>query len=69
MVAIASSQTLLDQNSGIGSIDAINKGLHLAFITASIVAAIAALVAFVAIKKPNLSGRKKEEVVERGTPQ
>jgi EmrB/QacA subfamily drug resistance transporter len=67
MVAIASSQTLLDQNSGIGSIDVINNGFHLAFIAASIVAAVAALVAFVAIKKPSLSGRKKEEIEERGT--
>jgi EmrB/QacA subfamily drug resistance transporter len=67
MVAIASSQTLFDQNSGIGSIDAINNGFHLAFIAASIVAAVAALVAFVAIKKPSLSGRKKKEIEERGT--
>jgi hypothetical protein len=67
MVAIASSQTLLGQNSGNGSIDVINNRFHLAFITASILATIAALVAFVDIKKPILSGRKKEEIEERGT--
>jgi MFS family permease len=67
MVAIASLQTLLGQNSGNGSIDVIYNRFYLAFITASIVATIAALVAFVAIKKPILSGRKKEEIEERGT--
>jgi hypothetical protein len=40
MVALASSQTMLDQNSGINSIDALNNGFYLAFITAAIVAAI-----------------------------
>ncbi len=65
MVAIASAQTLLDENSGIGSIEALNNGFHLAFLTAAIVAAIAAIVAYVAIKKPNTSsGKKGEEVVE-----
>src|ERR671914_699297 len=64
MVAIASAQTLLDQNSGINSIDALNNGFHLAFITAAIVvAAIAAIVAFVVIKKLNASGEKKKEAV------
>jgi MFS family permease len=43
MVAIASAQTLLDENSGIGSIEALNNGFHLAFMTAAIVAAIAAI--------------------------
>ncbi len=52
MVAIASAQTLLDENNGISSIDAINNGFHLAFITAAIIAAIAAIVAFVVIKNP-----------------
>jgi predicted MFS family arabinose efflux permease len=66
MVAIASAQTFLDENSGIGSIEALNNGFHLAFMTAAIVAAIAAIVAYVAIKNPNTSGGKKkgEEVVE-----
>jgi EmrB/QacA subfamily drug resistance transporter len=63
MVAIALSQTLLNQNSGIGSIDAINNGFHLAFTAAAIVAAISAIVAFVAIKKPNASGAKEGEVI------
>jgi EmrB/QacA subfamily drug resistance transporter len=63
MVAIASAQTILDENSGIGSIDALNNGFHLAFITAATVAAIAAIVAFVAIKKANTSGGKEKEVV------
>lgn len=40
MVTIASTQTILD-DSGIGSIDALNNGFHLAFITSAIVAAIA----------------------------
>jgi EmrB/QacA subfamily drug resistance transporter len=63
MVAIASTQTLLDENSGMRSIDALNNGFHLAFITAAIVAAMAAVVAFVAIRKPNISGGKEEAVV------
>jgi EmrB/QacA subfamily drug resistance transporter len=64
MVAIASAQTLLDENNGVGSIEALNNGFHLAFIIAAIVAAIAAIVTFVAIKKPNTSGEKeKEEIV------
>ena len=63
IVAIASTQTLLDENEGIGSIDAMNNGFHLAFITAAIVAAIAAIVAFLVIKNPNTSGRKEEVVV------
>jgi EmrB/QacA subfamily drug resistance transporter len=63
-VAFASSQTLLDENNGIGSIDALNNGFHLAFITAAIVAAIAAIVAVMAIKKLNTpGGKEKEEVV------
>jgi MFS family permease len=62
MVAIASAQTILDENSGsISSIDALNNGFHLAFITAAIVAAIAAIVALVAIKNPNTSGWKEKE--------
>ena len=61
MVAIASAQTLLDGNNGIPSMDALNNGFHLAFITAAVVAAISAIVAFVAIKKPNADGEKKEE--------
>ena len=63
MVAIASAQTLLDENNGISSIDAINNGFHLAFITAAIVAAIAAIMAFLVIKKPNASGGMEKEVV------
>ncbi len=61
MVAIASAQTLSDGNNGIPSIDALNNGFHLAFIIAAIVAAISAIVAFIAIKKPNTGGGKKEE--------
>jgi EmrB/QacA subfamily drug resistance transporter len=61
MVAIASAQTLSDGNNGIPSIDALNNGFHLAFITAAIVAAISAVVAFVGIKKPNAGDGKKEE--------
>ena len=57
MVAIASAQTLLDENNGIGSIDALNNGFHLAFTAAAIVA----IVAFVTIRNPNTSGGKKEE--------
>jgi predicted MFS family arabinose efflux permease len=66
MVAIASAQILLYENSGIGSIEALNNGFHLAFITAAIVAAISAIVAFVVIKKPNTSGVKEEVVVPGG---
>src|SRR5918998_1214022 len=47
MVAIASTQTLLDENNGgIGLIDAVNKGFHFSFITKAIIAAIAAILAF-----------------------
>jgi EmrB/QacA subfamily drug resistance transporter len=63
MVAIASAQTLSDGNNGIGSIDALNNGFHLAFTAAAIVAGIAGIVAFVAIKKPSISGGKEEEVL------
>jgi EmrB/QacA subfamily drug resistance transporter len=64
VVAIASAQTLLDENNGVGSVDALNNGYHLAFTIAAIVAAIAAIVAYVAIRKPNSSGGKeKKEVV------
>jgi EmrB/QacA subfamily drug resistance transporter len=64
MVAFASSQTLLDENNGIDSIEALNNGFHLAFITAAIVAVIAAIVAVMAIKKLNTpGGKEKEEVV------
>jgi EmrB/QacA subfamily drug resistance transporter len=68
MVAIASAQTLLDENNGIGSIDALNNGVHLAFTVAAIIAAIAAIVAFVTIRNPNTSGGKKEEAVVVAAP-
>jgi MFS family permease len=61
VVAIASAQTLLDENNGVGSIDALNNGYHLAFTIAAVVAAIAAIVAYVAIREPNSSSEKKEE--------
>src|ERR671914_1562612 len=61
MVAIASAQTLLDENNGVGSIDALNNGYHLAFTIVAIVAAIAAIVAYVAIREPNSSGEKNED--------
>jgi EmrB/QacA subfamily drug resistance transporter len=64
MVAIASAQTLVDENNGIVSIEALNNGFHLALIIAAIVVAISAIVAFVAIKKPNATGGKKEEEEE-----
>jgi EmrB/QacA subfamily drug resistance transporter len=64
MVAIASAQTLSDQNSGIGSIDALNNGFHLAFVSAAIMAAVAAIMAVMAIKRPNTpGGKEKEELV------
>jgi EmrB/QacA subfamily drug resistance transporter len=61
MVAIASAQTLQEENSGINSLDAVNNGFHLAFITAAIVAGIATIVAVVAIKKPKSSDGKEKE--------
>src|ERR671915_2040114 len=64
VVAIASAQTLLDENNGVGSINALNNGYHLAFTIAAIVAAIAAIVGYVAIREPNSSGEKKEEKQE-----
>jgi hypothetical protein len=64
MVAIASAQTLQEENSGINSLDAVNNGFHLAFIIAAIVAGIATIVAGVAIKKPKSSdGKEKEDDV------
>jgi hypothetical protein len=64
MVAIASAQTLQEENSGINSLDAVNNGFHLAFIIAAIVAGIAIIVAGVAIKKPKSSdGKEKEDDV------
>jgi len=64
MVAIASAQTLSDGNNGIGSIDALNNGFHLAFTAAAIVAGIAGIVAFLSIKKPSRSsGKEKEQEV------
>src|SRR5215216_4344808 len=68
IVAIASAQTLLDENNGFGSIDALNNGFHLAFTAAAAVAAIAAIVAFAAIRNPNTSGGKKEEAVVVAAP-
>jgi EmrB/QacA subfamily drug resistance transporter len=68
MVAIASAQTLLDENNGFGSIDALNNGFHLAFTAAAAVAAIAAIVAFMTIRNPNTSGGKKEEAVVVAAP-
>jgi len=65
MVAIASAQTLSDGNKGIPSMDALNNGFHLAFIAAAVVAAISAIVAFVAIKKPSAGDGKKEEEEEK----
>ena len=64
VVAIASAQTFLDENNGVGSIDALNNGYHLACTIAAIFAAIAAIVAYVAIREPNSSGDKKEEKQE-----
>jgi EmrB/QacA subfamily drug resistance transporter len=61
VVAIASAQTSLDENNGVGSIDALNNGYHLAFTIVAIVAAIAAIVAYVAIREPNSSGEKNED--------
>ncbi len=64
MVAIASAQTLTDQSSGIGSIDAQNNGFHLAFMTAAVVAAIAAIMAAMAIKNHNTArGKENEEEI------
>jgi len=63
MVAIASAQTLSDENSSSGSIssiDALNNGFHVAFIAAAAVAAIAAVVAFVIIRiQTNLEESRK----------
>ena len=69
MVAIASAQALQDENSGLGSIDAVNNGFHLAFIVTAVVAATAAIVAFVAIKTPMESSRKEEGEVVKVTQQ
>lgn len=61
MVAIASAQTLQAENNGIRSIDALNDGFHLVFIGAAIVAAVAAAVAFVTVKKSSGSSEKERQ--------
>jgi ABC-type branched-subunit amino acid transport system permease subunit len=68
VVAIASAQTLSDGNNGISSIDALNSGYHLAFTIAAIVAAVATIVAYVAIRESNSSGGKKEKEVVVAAP-
>jgi hypothetical protein len=65
MVAIASAHIFQAENNGIGSIDALNDGFHLAFIGAAIVAAVAADVAFVAVKKSSGSSQKERQQWER----
>jgi EmrB/QacA subfamily drug resistance transporter len=59
MVAVASAYTLQAEDSGVGSIDALNNGFHLAFIGAAIVAAAAAAIAWVAIKKSDAPSQKE----------
>jgi hypothetical protein len=59
MVAIASAQTLQDENNGIATIDALNSGFHLAFMGAAAIAASAAIVALASIKRANTSGKKE----------
>jgi hypothetical protein len=58
----------MDENNSIGSIDALNNGFHLAFTAAAIVAGIAGIVAFVAIKKPSMSGGKEKKEVTVAAP-
>jgi hypothetical protein len=65
MVAIASAHILQAENNGIGSIDALNDRFHLAFIGAAIVAAVAADVAFVAVKKSSGSSQKERQQWQR----
>jgi EmrB/QacA subfamily drug resistance transporter len=68
MVVLASAQTLQDSNDSgeIGSIDALNNGFHLAFIGTAIVAATAAAIALIAIKKPNKISSQEEAVMAAG---
>jgi EmrB/QacA subfamily drug resistance transporter len=68
VVTIASAQTLIDENNGVGSIDALNNGYHLAFTIAAIVAAIAGIVAYVAIRESNSSSEKEEKEVVVAVP-
>ena len=73
MVAIASAHILQAENNGIGSIDALNDGFpdratdvaDVAFIGAAIVAAVAADVAFVAVKKSSGSSQKERQQWQR----
>jgi EmrB/QacA subfamily drug resistance transporter len=62
MVAVSSAYTSQAENSGIAPVDALNGGFHLAFIGAAVVAAAAAGVAFVAVKKANPSSEKEVPV-------
>src|SRR5918992_886111 len=68
MVVLASAQTLQDSNDSgeIGSMDALNNGFHLAFIGTAIVAATAATIALIAIKKPNKISSQEEAVMAAG---
>jgi predicted MFS family arabinose efflux permease len=68
MVVLASAQTLQDSNDSgeIGSMDALNNGFHLAFIGTAIVAATAAAIALIAIKKPNKISSQEEAVMAAG---
>ena len=59
IVALASAQTLHESSSGLELVDAMNSGFHIAFIAAAIVAAAAAVVAWLAIKKSDPSGTKE----------
>ena len=55
-MAIASAQMLQVENYGIGSIEELNNGFHFAFTATAIVAAVAAIMEFVEIKKSNAVG-------------
>ncbi len=59
MVAVASAQTFQAENNGIGSVEALNSGFHLAFIGAAAIAGLAAILALAAIKRASVSSQKE----------
>ena len=52
MVGLASGQTEALQSIGVGYVNALNSGFHLAFIGAALVSAVAVIISLVSIKRP-----------------
>jgi hypothetical protein len=59
MVAVSSAYALQPENSGIATVEALNSAFHLAFIGSATVAAVVAVVAFVAVKKADPQAHRR----------